>query len=109
MSALPVVPRERAVQDVEDAIAYYLSESAPDAALGFIGAVERAYRALGDHPGIGSARWGDELDLPGLRSWPLTGFPFVVFYAERPDRVDVWRVLHVRRDLPTAPGSADAG
>ncbi len=104
MSPLPVVPRVRALQDVEDAIAYYLSEHAVDAALGFIDALERAYRTLGEHPEIGSPRWGDELDLPGLRSWPLARYPYLVFYLERPDHVDVWRVLHGRRDLPAGLG-----
>jgi len=109
VSPLAVLPRERANQDAEDAIAYYVSESAVDAALGFIDALEQAYMTLGEHPGIGSPRWGDELDLPGLRSWPLAGYPFLVFYVEQPDHVDVWRVLHMRRDLQTTLGAADAG
>jgi toxin ParE1/3/4 len=40
------------------------------------------------------------LNLPGLRSWPLTRFPHLVFYVERPEHIDVWRVLHGRRDIP---------
>jgi hypothetical protein len=27
-------------------------------------------------------------------------YPYVVFYVEREDRIDVWRVLHTRRDIP---------
>lgn len=42
-----------------------------------------------------------ELNLPGLRAWPLRRFPHVVFYVDATDRVDVWRVLHGARDLPT--------
>ena len=41
-----------------------------------------------------------ELNLPGLRSWPLTHYPYLVFYLERADHVDVWRVLHGQRDIP---------
>ncbi|MCQ9375492.1 hypothetical protein NMQ14_14660 [Methyloversatilis sp. XJ19-13] len=33
-----------------------------------------------------------ELDLPGLRTWPLTNYPHLVFYIERPDPIGVWRV-----------------
>ena len=36
----------------------------------------------------------------GLRSWPLTRHPYLVFYLERPDHIDVWRVLHGQRDIP---------
>jgi toxin ParE1/3/4 len=39
----PVVPREQATRDVLEAIDYYLSENAPEAALGFIDALEDAY------------------------------------------------------------------
>jgi toxin ParE1/3/4 len=35
-----VVPRELARQDTDEAINYYLSENAPEAALGFIDALE---------------------------------------------------------------------
>jgi len=30
----------------------------------------------------------------------LTRFPHLVFYFERDDYIDVWRVLHGRRDIP---------
>jgi toxin ParE1/3/4 len=38
--------------------------------------------------------------LPGLRSWPLAKLPFLVFYVEQTDHVDVWRVPHGERDIP---------
>jgi toxin ParE1/3/4 len=98
----PVVPRGRAHQDVEEAIAHYLAEDAAPAALGFLDALERAYAHLGRHPAAGSPRYGHELDLPGLRSWPLTRYPYLVFYVEREARIDVWRVLHAQRDLPAS-------
>ena len=40
MTTKPVVPRELANRDIDDAIAYYLSEGAEQAALGFIDALE---------------------------------------------------------------------
>ena len=39
----PVVAREIASRDVDEAVAYYLAEGSPRAALGFIDALERAY------------------------------------------------------------------
>jgi toxin ParE1/3/4 len=96
-----VVPREQASQDVDDAIAYYLEEASSSVALGFIDALEQAYTHIARHPGTGSPRVGHELDLPGLRSWVLSGYPYLVFYVERPDHIDVWRVLHGQRDIPS--------
>ena len=109
MKAKPVVPREQAHRDVEDAIAHYLAEGAETAALGFIDALEDGYRHIGRHPAAGSPRYAHELNLPGLRPWPLTRYPYLVFYVEHPDHVDVWRVLHGQRDIPgrmQEPGDA---
>lgn len=100
MNPKPVVPRALAVQDVEDAIGYYLKQAARQAALAFVDALEDAYAILGRRPGIGSARYATELQVPGLRSWSLPRFPYVIFYVERADHVDVWRVLHGHRDIP---------
>ena len=47
MTAKPVVARLQAHQDVGAAISYYLQENAADAALGFINALEQAYRHIG--------------------------------------------------------------
>lgn len=96
----PVWPRERANRDVDEAIAHYLREGAPQAALGFIDALEQAYAHIGRFPATGSSRYAHELNLPGLRFWPLARHPHLVFYIERDDHVDVWRVLHGQRDIP---------
>ena len=100
MKAKPVVPREQAQQDVADALTYYLAEDAEAAALGFIGALQHAYAHIGRHLVTGSPRYAHELNLPGLRSWPLTRYPYLVFYVERSDHIDVWRVLQAQRDIP---------
>jgi toxin ParE1/3/4 len=108
MRAKPVIPRRRAEQDVEDALGYYIAEHATHAALGLIAALENAYAHVSRHPATGSPRYGYALDLPGLRSWPLTGYPYLVFYVERTDHIDVWRVLHGQRDIPAWMHEPDA-
>ena len=100
MSAPRLVPRELALRDVDEAVAYYLAEADLDTALRFIDALEHAYARICEHPAAGSPRLAHELNLPGLRCWSLVGFPFLVFYVEQPGRVDVWRVLHAHRDVP---------
>ena len=100
MKAKPLIPRALARQDVEDAVSYYLNEEAEQAALGFIDALEQAYSHIGRHHVTGSLRYAHELNLPSLRSWPLKRYPYMVFYVERDDHIDVWRVLHGLRDIP---------
>ena len=100
MSVKPVVPRERANLDVEEAVAYYLNEGSEQAALGFIDALEQAYAHLSRHPATGSPRYAHELNLPGLRVWPLKRYSYLIFYLEHDDHIAVWRVLHGQRDIP---------
>lgn len=100
MKAKPIVPRDLARRDIDEAIAYYLDEGEIEAAIGFVDALEQAYAHIGRHPAAGSPRYAHELNLPGLRSWPLGRYPHLVFYVERDQHIDVWRVLHGERDIP---------
>lgn len=63
-------------------------------------ALEQALAYLGRRPATGSPRYAHELNIPGLRSWTLDRFPYLVFCVERSDHLDVWRVLHGKRDIP---------
>lgn len=96
----PVIPRETATRDAEQAIDDYVAAGAWKAAAGFVSSLEGAFAHIGRFPESGSPRYARELELPGLRCWPLATYPHLVFYVERSDHVDVWRVLRVERDLP---------
>ncbi|MDR6956804.1 toxin ParE1/3/4 [Pseudomonas brassicacearum] len=100
MKEKPVIARALANQDVEDVISYYPGEHAEQAALSFIDALENAYTHISRHPASGMSRYAHELNLPGLFCWPLKRYPYLVFYVERDEHVDVWRVLHGTRDIP---------
>ena len=93
MKAKPVIPRQSVSRDIDEALAYYLDEGATGAALGLIDAVEHAFTHISRQPGSGSPRYAHELNLPGLTTWLLTPYPHLVFYLERPDHIDVWRVV----------------
>ncbi|HEY9067576.1 MAG TPA: type II toxin-antitoxin system RelE/ParE family toxin [Burkholderiaceae bacterium] len=95
----PLVRRARADTDVEAAIDHYLTESA-EIALGFVDALEAAYAHIRRAPATGSPRYAHELNLPGLRFWPCRRYPYLVFYLERRERIEIWRVLHASRDIP---------
>ena len=100
MKIKPVVPRSEANRDVDEAIDHYMRESAEQAALGFIDALEKAYTHIARHPATGSQRYAQALNIPGLRFWPLTRYPYLVFFIEREDHIDAWRVLQGQRDIP---------
>jgi len=96
----PLIRRERADRDVLDAVEYY-QEGTPDVALALVDAIERACRYIQRRSATGSLRYAHELDLPGLRFWPCRRFPYLVFSMEHVDRIDIWRVLHASRDIPS--------
>ena len=95
-----IVPRELANRDVEEVIDHYLVEASANVALGFVDELERAYAHIARHPASGSPRYAHQLGLADLRFWPLGRYPYLVFYVERDEQIDVWRVLHEQRDIP---------
>jgi toxin ParE1/3/4 len=97
----PVVPRQAANRDVEAIIDYYLAAGAPRAAADFVAELQRSMDRIAAHPALGSPRYALELRIPRIRSWPLRRFPYLVFYVEQRTHVEVWRVLHGQRDVPT--------
>ena len=100
--ARPVRLRALAAADIEAASDYYVDQVSEQTALEFIDTVERGIRRISRGPNVGSLHFAYELALPDLRAWPLQRFPYVVFYVATSDEIDVWRVLHSRRDPPTA-------
>ena len=99
-AAKGVVPRQLANEDVDQAIDHYLSQASETVALEFVDALERAYAHIARHPSSGSPRYAHQLGLADLRFWRLKRYPYLVFYVERDDHIDVWRVLHEQRDIP---------
>jgi toxin ParE1/3/4 len=96
----PIRFRAGAQRDAEDAVRYYRREAGERVALAFVEALQSAYRLAAEHPQSGSGRYSHQLGLPGLRARPLRNYPYLVFYLEHSDHVDIWRVLHAQRDVP---------
>lgn len=95
----PVIPSALARRDVDEAVDHYAREAGEDVALRFVAALRDGYRLIAQRPATGSPRFGHELDLPGLRHRRLRRFPYLVFYIERDDCIEIWRVLHAQRDI----------
>lgn len=103
--AEPVHLRVQAASDIDDAVEYYQREAGAVVAGRFIDAVERTLTRVGRNPRAGALRYAYDLGIPELRFVVLARFPYVVFYRETSDVIDVWRVLHTRRDLPAVLAS----
>jgi len=96
-----VVPSLQAVQDLEETAGYYLESGGDKVFEGFLAEVEKAFRHIARFPASGSDRFAQEFALPGLRSWRMARFPYFVFYVAKGGQVDVWRLLHAQRDIPS--------
>ena len=108
MIAKPLIRLAEAQRDELDAVAYYAREAGLDVAFRISAELRDAYRAIADRPGTGSPRYADLLGIAELRSRKLKRFPFLIFYLEYSDRIDVWRILHAQRDVPASLGGDDA-
>ena len=100
MKLKPIIRRALAERDVQEAAQYYIDQLAPQAALDFVDEVEAALKHIQRHPATGSPRYTHSLNIPGLRFWRCKRFPYLVFYVEQAECIDVWRVLHGKRDIP---------
>jgi toxin ParE1/3/4 len=94
--------RERAATDIERVTDYYVTEAGPAVALRFVDAVELALGQISRLPLSGSLRFSYELEIPDLRVRPVARFPYLVFYVVGDEIAEVWRILHTRRDIPSA-------
>jgi toxin ParE1/3/4 len=95
----PLRLRAAAERDVRQVAFAYRAEAGEAVARQFADALARALRHIALDPATGSLRYAGLSGKPGVRFWPLRRFP-LVFYIERPDHIDVVRVLHGKRDIP---------
>lgn len=92
--------RPAAKQDVADIAMHYRAQGGEALALRWVAALAVALDHVAAHPAAGSPRHMGQVGCPDLRFWSVRHFPFLVFYAEAAQQVDVWRVLHEARDIP---------
>lgn len=91
--------RPQALSDRKESARYYRSQGSAIVAENMVNAASKALDQIERNPGIGSPRIGKLLDIPGLRSWRLSGFPLIWFYFERDDYLDFVRLLGERQDI----------
>jgi len=97
----PVIPRVLAEEDLDRACDHYLATAGIAVAMEFLHDFEGAIAHISRFPDTGSPRYGFEPSLAGVRFWPMKKFPFLVFYIETENQIDVWRVMHGNMDITT--------
>jgi toxin ParE1/3/4 len=78
-----------------------MNEAGAEVATDFIDKLEAALTKISKQPGIGSVRYGHEIQVEGLRSWQMDRFPYLIFYLETGNRIEILRVLHSHVDIPS--------
>ncbi|KPU90514.1 hypothetical protein APR50_07295 [Variovorax paradoxus] len=95
--------RPRASAQIAAVIRYYaVTMRAPNAARGFVDELQKAYELIRRNPDAGSPRLETELGMPGLRSWGLPKYPYLIIYFRHPNLVDVVDVPHTRTNYVAA-------
>ena len=102
MNPKPVVLSDRALVDLAQIVRRYTSAASTDVARSFVRAAEDAFQHLSLFPASGSTRLDLPSDWPELSAWPLTGFPYLLFYAVNDDTINIYRILHTARDIPAS-------
>ena len=101
--ATRLLARPRAAMQITAAIQYYaVTMQTPSAAKGFVDELQRAYELIKRNPDAGSPRLEAELAIPGLRSWKLPRYPYLLVYFRHPDFADVVDVPHTRTNYAAA-------
>lgn len=100
--------RPLAQADIDAILAYLRAEGGQLLAQVFAEQLENALRTLATHPAIGSRRYADLLGIPGLRHWPIKPSAYLIFYVDDAGQLDIWRVLHGRRDITALLGEGDS-
>lgn len=95
----PALLRPSAEQDLIESTQHYLREGGVAVAERFFESALAALEPVERMPRIGSPRLGRLCGIPGLRSWPVTGFPRYWFYFEAEAHLDVVRLLGERQDI----------
>jgi toxin ParE1/3/4 len=91
--------RPQAQADLVRDVHYYEEQGGAELADRFFLAACAALPAIQQMPGMGSPHLGLLCDVPGLRTWPVKGFPVMWFYFDNDDHLDIVRLLGERQDL----------
>ena len=99
--------RPQAEADLIAATKHYGTEGGAALAERFFDAAISALKPLERMPSLGSPRLGQICDIPGLRSWRVSGFPVEWLYFEATHHLDFIRLLGDRQDIAAIVSGAE--
>ena len=88
-----------------DAFGYfqYIHERNPNAAVRFLGAIDKTIEGLALQPFKGRLRKLRGRALKNIRSWRVNGFEnYLIFYRVTASRLEILRIKHGAMDFPSA-------
>jgi len=105
-----IVSRAIVDREIDHIVDYYTDVAGIDTAARFVNELASAKRVIAETPQSGSPRYSELLGTPNLRNRKLRRFPYLVFYIEFDEHIEIVRVLHAARDIPawlTEPETGD--
>ena len=91
--------RPLAEADLVERTHHYIRAGGSALGTRFFDAAIAALRSIEEAPGIGSPRIGELIDVPEVRRIGVRGFPCGWLYVERPQVLDVVRLLVDRQEV----------
>lgn len=91
--------QDTALRDIREAATWYRLQAGKPVSMGFTRALEKALTLLAEQPDMGSLRFAEEAEIPGLRVWNLRSWSHSILYRNDPECLTILRVLHTSRDL----------
>ena len=89
---------EAADREIDAQVAYYAEQGGAALAERFYAALKSTFQSLVENPGHGRRFESSHAALAGVRIWLVHGFPFLVYYREVDDGIEILHVLHGARD-----------
>ena len=107
MGESKITRRDLALRDLEE-LSEFIRQDSPRSALRFLEAAERTFALLAAMPLMGEAYGSEEPRLAGMRRFHISGFErYLIYYRPIDGGIEVVRVLHGARDLPSALGEIE--
>lgn len=100
----PAELRPLAEADLVERARHYLGAGGSELGTRFFDAAIAALRSIEEAPGIGSPRIGELIGVPEVRRVGVHGFPCGWLYVERPQVLDVVRLLADRQEVAVLLG-----
>lgn len=96
---------DAADREIDAQVAYYAEHAGAAVAERFYAALKGTFHNLLENPGHGRRFESANPALVGVRVWLVHGFPFLVYYREVDDGIEIVHVLHGARDRDRLLGS----